>query len=88
MGLDENDNDFKTIGQKGGTKTHSLIKAELPPNTFSTVRGSGNLNYGGILAVEKCDGVIISNEDFGGTSQAFSIVQPYQVVGYMWIRTA
>lgn len=87
VGLDENDNDFKTTGKTGGSKTHTLIKDELPPNNFSTVAGTGNAGWGGILATNNSNGVIVNSENFGGSSEAFSILQPYKVVGYMWIRT-
>lgn len=87
VGLDENDNDFKTIGKTGGSKTHKLIKDELPQNNISTVAGTGNAGWGGILATNNSNGTIVSTENFGGSDKAFSILQPYRVVGYMWIRT-
>ena len=50
------------------------------------MRGSGNVGWGGIISTNNSDGVVVDNIQLGGTSQEFSIVQPYEIVGYMWIR--
>lgn len=88
VGLDENDEDFDEIGKVGGSKTHSLTKAELPAISFDTFRGTGTVGWGGVLGASNCDGVLATTQSIGGTSQAFSTMPPYKVVGYTWVRTA
>lgn len=88
LGLDEYEERFDEIGKIGGGITHSLTKAELPPISFDAFRGTGTTGWGGVLGVDNCDGVRKATQELGGISEEFSIVQPYKIVGYMWIRTA
>ena len=91
VGLDENDEDFNTIGKTGGEKTHTLIVDEMPPhdhklgtwyNSASGSWGNAGANSEGTYTEDA-----ITTSSIGG-NQPHNNLQPYQVVGYMWIRTA
>lgn len=88
LGIDEYEERFDEIGKIGGGITHSLTKEELPSISIDAFRGNGSVGWGGVLGTSNCDGVLQTTQNLGGTSQEFSIVQPYEIVGYMWIRTA
>lgn len=78
LGLDENDTDFNSIGKTGGTKKHK--------HTTSILGGGFVLNRTGChyINASNMDGVASSNYESTETSN----LQPYEVVGYMWIRRA
>lgn len=92
VGLDENDTDFNAVGKEGGSKTHTLTISELPSHRFML-----NIKRAGSGANEKeqwgVNTVIQNNmgDDFTewvGNNQPHNNLQPYKVVGYMWIRRA
>lgn len=90
VGLDENDTAFNTIGKTGGEKTHTMTVAEMPSHNHTVVSrsvagsGTANVSSGAGLSVPNPTGEI--NIGDTGNSQPFNIMQPYEVVGYMWIR--
>lgn len=78
VGIDENDNDFNTIGKIGGNK----VSQELN----SGIAGMG-LTSDGTKGYE--DRTIIRKTAIGGSTERnaqISLLQPYEVIGYMWIR--
>lgn len=97
VGLDENDADFNVIGKTGGEKAHTLTTTEIPSHvhylaeqissegtvTVPAYTGKSNGNVGG--AATK---VYASTTAPAGGNQPHSNLQPYRVVGYMYLRTA
>lgn len=98
VGLDEDDTDFNTIGKTGGEKEVALTVDKIPSHdhsgeykynntsnisNFAVARGT---DAQALIAVAEQGGQIKSTLAGGG--QAHNNLQPYQVVGYMWIRTA
>lgn len=88
VGLDEDDADFNAIGKTGGEKTHTLTIDEMPKHSHS-----GTPAYYRAVNVEMA---VETNTQTGtqgytsenGGNQPHNNVQPYEVVGYMWIRRA
>ena len=104
VGLDEDDTAFNIIGKTGGEKKHKLTIDEMPAHSHklngnTNVAFTENSIYPYLLASAKRGYADGSSVTFGGdytindtttigSGQAHNNLQPYQVVGYMWIRTA
>lgn len=85
LGLDENDADFNEIWKTGGEKTHKLKEDELPKfNRVLLGVGSGYLLDASNATAGA--GQVGANEIEVGKAQEHNNLQPYEVVGYMWIR--
>lgn len=98
IGLDEDDDNFNTIGKTGGAKEKQF---KLP---IGGDNAQGNVQHfawnGGNYGVANEVVQSPNRYDLNGTPQAIkysyqplltseeSILNPYQVVGYLWIRTA
>lgn len=85
LGLDEQDNDLKTIGNTGGEKKHTLTIAEIPEHSHDIKNGTNGLDGGSDWAVSNSGSSNWKTGNAGG-GQAHNNMQPYEVVGYMWIR--
>lgn len=93
VGLDEDDADgyFDEIGKTGGEKKHQLTIDELANHSHGNVyvaSGNGNLQeerdwFTSIVWGNKKG---LSWVGATGKDQAHNNIQPYEVVGYMWIR--
>lgn len=93
IGLNVNDNDFNAIGKTGGAKTHTLTQSELPKELgqaliydSSTTEQSSSTDALTTQWTNKYRSGLynVVNENGGN---AYSILQPYQVVAY-WKRIA
>lgn len=90
LGLDEDDNDLKTIGNTGGEKTHTLTVTEMPSHnhlTKAAAVGTASSFADGFVGLTNSysQDPNFSTANSGG-GKAHNNMQPYQVVGYMWIR--
>lgn len=88
VGVDESDDDFKTIGKTGGEKTHKLTVEEMPKHKHAVPGRTGSDSWEvGDIAMRAANtnppGKV--NTDEQGQSLAHNNLQPYQVVAY-WKR--
>lgn len=93
VGVDENDDDFKTVNKVGGEKAHTLVVNELPSHTHSnyakrtniTINNSGNTH---VTCHSSNSGATVGN-NIGSTGEgvAHNNLQPYTTC-YIWKRTA
>ena len=88
LGLDENDTNMNAIGKTGGEKAHTLTVNEMPAHKhsfastyYALLAGAGSQEFGS--GGGKSSDIRMNN---AGGGQAHNNMQPYQVVGYMWIR--
>lgn len=81
IGLDEDDPDFDEIGKTGGNKISQQL--HCGETDIGLSRDSSNIGYE--------DRTIVRAEALAGQeerSAQISLMNPYQVTGYVWIRTA
>ena len=92
VGVDSNDDDFKTVGKTGGEKTHTLTLAEIPSHShgllqrFDIARTTGT-NDGNVAQSNFTGSVSSGQTAKSGGGEAHNNLQPYITV-YMWKRTA
>ena len=102
VGLDEDDTNFNTIGKTGGETEHVLTENELAEHKHLGLHYSSNETP--VSFKRETSDVIGYGLDFqsnatiytainirtnkAGGGEAHNNLQPYRVVGYMWIRTA
>lgn len=88
VGVDENDDDFKTIGKTGGEKTHTLTIDEMPKHTHTISAGTNattDANYDRVAsAYAGGTPKNLKTSETGGI-KSHNNLQPYQVVAY-WKR--
>lgn len=88
LGVDEDDENLNEVGKTGGEKAHTLTVDEMPSH-----------NHLGTPAIYRADVVTQATEinaqtgrqGYSGSTggdQPHNNMQPFEVVGYMWIRRA
>jgi hypothetical protein len=94
VGYDVSQTEFNAVGKQGGEKAHVLTMAELPAAGVGfTVQGrstdgagtgalTGGTDSGGV------DGSFTGTTDNLGSGQGHNNLQPYEVIGNIWKRTA
>lgn len=88
LGLDENDADLNKIGNVGGEKNHTLTVAEIPSHNHANavVNGQGSQQWGYQFQYTNTAGYNNGASANTGGGKEHNNMQPYMVVGYMWIR--
>ena len=93
VGLNENDNDFKSAEKTGGEKSHKLTINEMPSHNHTTnipvtTVWSGNGGKAYQLSDKKTDYVKATDYIAStGGNRSHNNLQPYYVT-YIWKRTA
>ena len=87
VGQDTTDADFSSLGQTGGSKTHTLLETEIPTHTHSYLKADNTLtgynqNGGGTTFGSYHITNTTTNTGSTGGGQPHSIMNPYQVVLY------
>lgn len=89
LGVDENDTNMNAVGKTGGEKEHTLTTQEMPSHTHglnnNTLVNRNIAGTGGAQGTNVVQGATITASNTGG-GQAHNNMQPYEIVGYMWIR--
>lgn len=97
VGIDSNDTDFDTIGETGGSKTHTQTTDEVAPHTHQLwVESDSSGDDYGLVQDQMYWGKTKNtwaNSQFGvnrtniNNPTPMNIMNPYQIVAY-WKRTA
>jgi microcystin-dependent protein len=81
VGLDDSQSEFNVLGETGGAKTHTLITAEIPSHSHSSLQFGPNAGGAGLRA----DAIVTTDTTTGpaGGGGAHNNLQPYIVVNYI-----
>jgi len=83
LGLDPGDDDFKTLGKAGGTKTRTLTIGNLPKHSFTYLSPSGNGSASGNRDNHP-DGPMVERQTATiGNDEAFDLMNPNRIVYFI-----
>lgn len=99
LGVDEDDDNLKTIGATGGEKEHTLTVDEIPSHFHEGIyqndnnwsgfvkSGSGSGTIGYLAGTSPVEGANVEMRT-GAVGSALPVnnMMPYEITGYMWIR--
>ena len=91
LGLDEDDEDLNEVGKTGGEKTHTLTIEEMPEHNHKLSFTSAGTGSGEGIPWSGSTNFVGADETGcypAGEGQSHNNLQPYEIVGYMWIRRA
>lgn len=95
VGLDENDSNFNKVGKTGGSSTVTLTVNQMPSHDHESPSGGYFVEDGGSgsnMYTQAGDNFATKsstpnrNVKSTGGGQPHNNLQPYEIVGYMWIR--
>ena len=83
LGLDPADDDFKTLGKPGGSKTQTLVIGNLPKHSFKYLSPQANGSATGNRDNHP-DGPLIEREtEIIGNDEAFDLMNPNRIVYFI-----
>ena len=87
IGYDESDDDFKTLGKTGGSKTHTQTVEELARHRHQQTLGGDITNTNQVAGPAVVGYENNSQTSYTGESKPMDIMNPYYVAN-IWLRTA
>jgi len=86
VGLTSSDEDFNTVEETGGSKTHTLTTNEIPSHRHQINHSNQGDSFGGTPSISVQNGNPGKYTMYEGGGASHNNVQPYITV-YMWKRT-
>ena len=86
VGLTSSDEDFNTVEETGGSKTHTLTTNEIPSHRHQINHSNQGDSFGGTPSISVQNGSPNKYTMYEGGGASHNNVQPYITV-YMWKRT-
>lgn len=91
LGVDEDDEDLNEVGKTGGEKKHTMTIDEMVKHSHQIPYNDNTFGAGDYPANTVSSASLATTKEWAsdnGSGQPFNIMQPFEVVGYMWIRRA